>query len=381
MASLFKHPESRFWTACFRDRHGKQRRLSTKTTDKRLAQRIAEQFEKGSRQKQTLLQIEKTLRVFAEELDPQVVTRQSLRAFCAEWLAEKQPSVSAATFRFYRTTTQKLITYFAGRSDRPIGEITRTDLVSFRNMLAKQLSATTVNHDLVGVRAIFAAARALNQIAENPAEFIKPVREIRDSSSAAGRRPFTIGELQTLLVAADFEWQSMIKIGLYSGGRLGDVALLRWVNIDLVRGELRFETRKTGKRIFVPLVGALRSHIESLPSSDEPRAFLHPRAAASVERCGSSTGISQQFGELLELAGLRPLKEKPRQVATGSRRSFAPLCFHSLRHTAVSLLKDAGIPQATVEELVGHASAQMSALYTHVGREALERAAQALPAL
>ena len=53
------------------------------------------------------------------------------------------------------------------------------------------------------------------------------------------------------------------------------------------------------------------------------------------------------------------------------------LSFHSLRHTAVSLLKDAGIPQAAVQELIGHDSEQMSALYTHVGREALEKAAAA----
>ena len=46
---------------------------------------------------------------------------------------------------------------------------------------------------------------------------------------------------------------------------------------------------------------------------------------------------------------------------------------------AVSLLKDAGIPQAAVQELIGHDSEQMSALYTHVGREALEKAAAALP--
>jgi site-specific recombinase XerD len=57
------------------------------------------------------------------------------------------------------------------------------------------------------------------------------------------------------------------------------------------------------------------------------------------------------------------------------------LSFHSLRHTAVSLLKDAGIPQAVVQELIGHDSKAMSALYTHVGREALEKAVAKLPKL
>jgi integrase len=55
--------------------------------------------------------------------------------------------------------------------------------------------------------------------------------------------------------------------------------------------------------------------------------------------------------------------------------------FHSLRHTAVSLLKDAGIPDAVVMALVGHESAAMSQRYTHVGKEALSRATRSLPEL
>ena len=45
------------------------------------------------------------------------------------------------------------------------------------------------------------------------------------------------------------------------------------------------------------------------------------------------------------------------------------LSFHSLRHTAVSLLKDAG----------GQESTAMRHRYTHVGKEALFRAAKTLP--
>jgi integrase len=41
------------------------------------------------------------------------------------------------------------------------------------------------------------------------------------------------------------------------------------------------------------------------------------------------------------------------------------LSFHSLRHTAVSLLKDAGVPDAVVMALVGHESTAISQRYTH----------------
>jgi integrase len=55
------------------------------------------------------------------------------------------------------------------------------------------------------------------------------------------------------------------------------------------------------------------------------------------------------------------------------------LSFHSLCHTAVSLLKDAGIPDALVMALVGHESAAMSHRYTQVGKEALQPATGSLP--
>jgi site-specific recombinase XerD len=57
------------------------------------------------------------------------------------------------------------------------------------------------------------------------------------------------------------------------------------------------------------------------------------------------------------------------------------LSYHWLRHTAVSLLKDAGIPDAVVMALVGHESTAISHRYTHVGVEALKKAADSMPEL
>jgi site-specific recombinase XerD len=51
--------------------------------------------------------------------------------------------------------------------------------------------------------------------------------------------------------------------------------------------------------------------------------------------------------------------------------AFRPALLRVLRHTAVSLLKDAGVPDAVVMALVGHESSAMSHRYTHVGKEAL----------
>ena len=64
---------------------------------------------------------------------------------------------------------------------------------------------------------------------------------------------------------------------------------------------------------------------------------------------------------------------------SSSKRASIELSFHSLRHTAVSLFKDAAVPDSVVQALVGHESAAMSRRYTHVGKEALSRATDSLP--
>jgi integrase len=380
MASVWRHPRSKFFTACFRDGSGKQRRISTKATNWRIAQKLAEEFEKATREKRTLRQAQRVLDRLQEELSGHKVLRVSLRSYGTEWLEAKEPSVKASSLNFYRKLLSKLLEHLGPKADQPLSEITKSDLVGLRNSLAGRLSPATVNHDLGALKMLFRSARRDGYLADDPAEFVDPVRQ-SNAERINSRRPFTIPELQALLSVADPEWCSLIKIGLYTGGRLGDVAALRWTNIDLQRGELRFVARKTGKTAVIPLIGALRIHIETLPAGDDSRAFLHPRAAKIVENKSRCAPLSREFGSLLVEAGLREASPYRTEAGHNGRRNLNPLSFHCLRHTAVRLLKDAGIPQATVQELVGHSSAEMSALYTHVGRESLERAAAALPAL
>jgi hypothetical protein len=60
MASVWRHPLSKYWTACFRDLAGKQRRITTKETDRKRAQRLAEEYEAAVRTKRTLRQAWRT---------------------------------------------------------------------------------------------------------------------------------------------------------------------------------------------------------------------------------------------------------------------------------------------------------------------------------
>ena len=381
MASLWKHPQSKYWTACFTDRTGKQRKRSTGTTDRKAALKLAEQYELAARRRRTAKQARAVLADLHKELTGEDLPTTTCRVFFAAWLERKKPEVSPATLTFYSTASAKFLTFLGAAADEDLGEITREHVTSFRNGQAKALSSKTVNHDLKCLKMIFKAARRDGAVAEDPTEFVDTVRAVGGGDK---RRPFTMPELRAVLAVADDEWRSMVRFGLYTGQRLADLALLTWANVDLARGEIRLATRKTGRRMILPLASPLRTHIEALPAGDKPDAPVHPGAFAVVTREKKSGSLSNQFADLLAQAGLREKKSHKKTAGShgrGGRRERNALSFHSLRRTATTLLHEAGIPAAVAQELIGHDSEEMHRLYVNVGREALEKAAAVLPQL
>src|SRR6516165_6960254 len=141
MASVWKHPLSKYWTACFRDLAGKQRRITTKETDRKTAERLAEEFETAVRTKRTLRQAQVVLDRLHQEISGVAVQRKTVRAYCAEWLATKEPETAPRTQVFYRTSTAKFIAFLGERADLALAELTKADIVAYRNSLAKSLSA------------------------------------------------------------------------------------------------------------------------------------------------------------------------------------------------------------------------------------------------
>jgi integrase len=381
MASLVRKSSSRYWFAAYRDLYGKQHRKSTEQTDRRKALAIAQHFELLAQRKIKPHRVRETIAELCRQVYGEDVPTATVRHFVDNWLAVKEPEVASGTLVAYKKSAAKFLAYLGDIADSDISGIRKATITGFRNELVQTVSPTTVNFDLKLVQAIFRAAKAGGYLLENPAEFVDPVR--REARNTA-RRAFTLEELKSVLAVADDEWRSLIRLGLYTGQRLGDIAALTWSNVDLERNVIRLTTRKTGKTIAIPIAEPLRTHILTLPTYDNPREPLHPRAFRVVTTKGrNASRLSNEFVDLLASVGLRsePVSHKNTGKGSGGRRMSSELSFHCLRHTAVTLLKDAGIPQAVVQELIGHDSEQMSALYTHVGREALEKATAALPEL
>jgi integrase len=58
---------------------------------------------------------------------------------------------------------------------------------------------------------------------------------------------------------------------------------------------------------------------------------------------------------------------------------MSELSFHSLRQSAVTLLKASSLSDVFAREIEGHESAAISRQYTHLGTEDLRRAMQRVP--
>jgi integrase len=373
MASLWKDPRTKYLIACFTDRAGRRVKRSTKTTDRKLALKMANQFETESNAKRTAKQARRVLTDIYRELCGEEAATVTVREHFSAFIARKKLEVSPATMDYYSGHSKRFLEWLGAKAEGDLSEITKADVTAYRNAVAGHAGPRTTNNTLKAIRAFFAAARKDGYISDDPAVDVDTVRDRGESN----RRPFTMDELRAVLGVAGGEWKSMIIFGLYTGQRLGDIASLTWSNLDLEANEIRLVTRKTGRRQALPLPAALRTHVASLPAGDDPSAPLHPKAAAIVGKSGRSNPLSKEFAKLLEGAGLRTGNGREE----GYARSKNALSFHSLRHTATSLLKAAGVPQSVVMAYIGHDSADVSHGYTHTGKEALLKAAEALPTL
>ena len=130
MASVWKRSNSQYFTVCFRDQTERQRRITTKETDRKKAQRLADEYEKPSRIKRSLRQAQAVLDRLHEELSGERVVRTSLREFLDDWFDGKKAETAPSTMTFYRSSLAKFLQFLGKRSNDPITEVTKQECCS-----------------------------------------------------------------------------------------------------------------------------------------------------------------------------------------------------------------------------------------------------------
>jgi integrase len=298
----------------------------------------------------------------------------TVKSWCETWLQAKAIETEASSHARYARIIHRLLEFLGAKSDRDLSTLQASDIMRFRDREAKERSRATANLSVKVPRVCLGEAVRQGLLTVNPAARVKLLK----SSTESKRRAFTLSEIKRILKACgdDAEWRGLVLFGLYLGQRLGDLARLTWRAVDLQHGEIAFTARKTGRRIVLPLVQPLADYLASLAASDDADASIFPRAA-SAKRTGS---LSNQFREILVAAGL---VEPRRNVSTGKghsqAREVSEISFHSLRHSAVTMLKASGLSDFIAREIVRHESAAVSRQYSHLSTDDLRNAMQRLP--
>jgi integrase len=387
MPSIHRQPGRPFWFCAFsifdpQANHNKRVFRSTKTSDRKQALEICRAWHKAALQARSgKLSVDAAREVIARGVsDVFTVTNveslesHSIKSWCQTWLEAKAIEAGQSTHDRYKGIIERFIEFLGAKAGRDLSTLQADDIARFRAVEAKERARATANLSLKVLRVCLGEAVRQGLLTVNPAARVKLLKKSNESK----RRPLTLAEIRRILKACgdDVEWRGLILFGLYLGQRLGDLAKLTWRAVNLDEGEIAFTARKTGRRIVLPLMQPLSDYLASLPASDNPNAFIFP-SAASAKRTAS---LSNQFREILADAGLvEPRTHKSTGKGRSGAREPSEISFHSLRHSAVTMLKAAGVSDFIAREIVGHESAAVSREYTHLTTDDKRNAMLRLP--
>ena len=188
----------------------------------------------------------------------------------------------------------------------------------------------------------------------------------------------TTKQVATLMKAAQSDDPVMaaaIALAFVTGARRGELAALRWSDIDLDAGTVRIERSLTqvGKALTEKSTKTNRGRTVAIDARTMALLERHRAWQVSLSKQAESPLIADPYLLSDNANGARPMqpsKITDRFTALRERIGMGSIRFHDLRHANVSEQLAAGIDPATVSARAGHASTRMT----------LDRYAHAMPA-
>ena len=378
MASIHRQKGRANWYCAFTDASGKRHFRSTGVKDKLEAKQISNNIELAVRESRAGTFNQSRARKLIEDTFSLIksssgddLNKNLISEFFTNWLADIKTRITLSTYQSYSGITKAFLKFLGKKADQSITQLQLHDIKAYRDDAQKVLASGTVNNHMRMLRLALDSAIEQDIIDKNPAKAVKNIVRVDKQL----RRPFTIDELRKVLGAAPEEWKTAVLVGFYTGLRLGDVANLKWDDIDLKKGEYSVTTKKTGRQVISALAHPLLCHLRLLE-----------KTASNHYVCGRLAGVitsklSIEFNGILCEAGLLEKTKYRNYKAEGKRRKYSGLSFHCLRHTTTSALKNTGTTSAVAGDIVGHDSEAMQRNCTKIDVETKRQALDQLPDL
>ena len=243
-----------------------------------------------------------------------------------------------ALLKSIRTERNRVLAWAREFGNRPLGQITRTEIEAWRREKMARCRPATINRDLSRLRRMFSLAVEWELLEESPMAGIRFLRE-----NNARTRYLSLEECQRLIASCMAPHiRAMVSVALHSGMRLGEILNLRWYDLDFSSGFILVRDSKNGESRHVPMDATLFALF---------RAYPH--------RLGTDLVFSSPAGGHIV------------DVRTGflnscKRAGLIDLHFHDLRHTFASQFVMSGGDLYILKEILGHKSITMTQRYAHL---------------
>jgi integrase len=294
------------------------------------------------------------------------------------WLERKRrsPKVREKTALGYEGALRHPITAFGSK---PLSKITRADVEQMTYSLADAGRAqSTAALALFVVRSVFEDAIEDGIVGRNPAKKVQPI-----GRKASARATLTVDQIRILRLhlAADrlFGCWLLTMCGL----RRSEVLGLRWPDLDRSTGTLTISRGRV-------LIDGKRT-VEGKPKTERgARVLPLPGDALSAlnamrENQAAALGVDHvEFGHVaVDEAGtpLRPERWSDLWREHCEAAGGPPGTLHAARHSSVTAMRDAGVPDHVVAAWHGHDEYIMRKVYSHAQADGLAAAGQAMEQL
>jgi integrase len=378
--------------------NGKRIKRSLKTGNQRKANRLRDKIMKPLE----VAAEEEALRAVVQKLEATTEAKQALDeqttppltvadAWDAYSRSTNRPDAGPATLKQYAYQFSEFAEWLGKHhaEAKRLRDVSRDIAIEFSEHLqSKELSANTFNKYIRLLDLVFRTLREKARLDRSPWEDIA-----RKRATSEGRRELTTDELRAVCQAATGEMRTLFALGIYTGLRLGDCATLRWAEVDLIRRIIRRVPSKTARRNPKPVVVPIHPTLLAILKESHPRGkdeYLLPGMAKKYMT--QPYALAVQLQDHFDACGIRTTKpgtgpdsckkdDEGTPIPGTAKRAVVEVGFHSLRHTFVSMCREANAPLAVVEAIVGHSNPAMTRHYTHIGEAAAAQAIALLPRL
>lgn len=336
------------WVASFVDVHGRRHQLYA-----------------GSER-----DVRRKLRAALKERDRGVTdTHVTLGAWLDQWLATLDVRPTTAADYRYKVS---LVPQWA--RTKLLGELTPGDVHRLLDQIASGTTATgtpRARSTVAQVRSVL--RRALSQ-AERWGMVGRNVASLVDAPEAgvAEIEPLSLDEVLALLAAVDgHRLESLYTTAVALGLRRGEALGVTWGDVDLERATLTVQrqltttnrgevvigppkTRRSARRLALPDVC-----IEALV--DHRRLQIDERSRLGDAWYDNNLVWPSELGTPLSPRNL--LRHLHR---TCERAGIRRVSFHTLRHSAATIMLAQGVPERVIMDVLGHSTPAMMVRYQHV---------------